>query len=101
MFVQETKQDYCGFIVEFKSDHLFVVLKLSIVLGDVSDRCNGLSALLIPCICAALNCTVMFRLAVCTDTPHRVCSVKSVFQSIHFIKRREDVAGCFVQLVNT
>lgn len=40
MFVQETKQDYCGFTVEFKSDHLFVVLKLSIVLGDVSDRYN-------------------------------------------------------------
>lgn len=38
MFVQETKQDYCGFTVEFKSDHLFVVLRLSIVLGDASDR---------------------------------------------------------------
>lgn len=40
MFVQETKQDYCGFAVEFKSDHLFVLLKLSIVLGDASDKHN-------------------------------------------------------------
>lgn len=40
LFVQETKQDYCGFTVEFKSDHLFVGLKLSIVVGDASDRHN-------------------------------------------------------------
>lgn len=40
MFVQETKQDYCGFTVEFKSDCLFVVLRLGIVLGDASDRHN-------------------------------------------------------------
>lgn len=40
MLVQETKQDYWGFTVEFKSDHLFVVLKLSIVLGDVPDGYN-------------------------------------------------------------
>lgn len=40
MFVQETKWDYCRLSVAFKSDHLYMVLKLSIVLGDASDKNN-------------------------------------------------------------
>lgn len=40
MFVQETKRVYCRFTVAFKSDDLYVVPKLSIVLGDASDKRN-------------------------------------------------------------
>lgn len=41
MFVQETKRDHCRFTVAFQSDHLYVVLKLSMVLGDASDKHNA------------------------------------------------------------
>lgn len=40
MFVQETKLDYWRFTVAFKSDHLCMVLKLSAVLADASDKHN-------------------------------------------------------------
>lgn len=40
MFVQETNLGYWSFTVAFKSDHLYMVLKLSIVLAHASDKHN-------------------------------------------------------------
>ena len=55
MFVQEAKQDDFRFTAAFKSDHLYVVLKLSIDLGDTSDKHNTILSSPDPCVCAVLN----------------------------------------------
>lgn len=84
----------------FESDHLYMVLKLSVVLGDASDKHNtAFSSRDHICMCSSWKLRVVLRHWCVIRTYTNIWYVQGEIYPCILLK--DDVVGCFVQLMNT